>query len=118
MSRVKRSVTARARHKKILKQAKGYRHARKNVFRLAKQAVLKAKKNAYKGRKLKKRYFRSLWILKINAACKRRGIKYSRLIKFLSETKQDVDRKILADIAQNKPEEFDKIVKKLVTKSD
>lgn len=117
MSRVKRGVTARARHKKILKQAKGYRHTRKSVFRLANQAVAKAKKNAYIGRKLKKRYFRSLWIIKINAACKQRGIKYSRLIKLLSDTKQDVDRKKLADIAQNKPEEFDKIVEKLVPKN-
>ena len=111
MARVKRGVVARARHKKVLKLAKGYRHGRKNIFRQANEAVNKAQKNAYIGRKQKKRYFRSLWILRINAACRKNGIKYSELINVLQGEKGGPNRKQLSELAQNKPEEFAKIAK-------
>jgi len=113
MSRVKRGVAAKARHKKILKLAKGYRHGRKNVFRLAKQAVIKARKNAYIGRKLKKRDFRALWIVRINAACKQNEIKYSQLINYMNKNKLELNRKLLSELAQDKPEEFAKIAQKV-----
>lgn len=99
MSRVKRGVTAHARHKKILDQAKGYREARSRVFRVAKQAVTRAGQYAYIGRKLRKRDFRALWITRINAAARTCGISYSRLIAGLKAAMIELDRKVLADIA-------------------
>ena len=99
MPRVKRGVTARASHKKILKQAKGYRGARSRVFRVAKQAVTKAGQYAYRDRKAKKRVFRRLWIARINAAARANGITYSRLMQGLTIAGIDIDRKMLADIA-------------------
>ena len=99
MARVKRGVTARARHKKILKQAKGYYNARRKVFRVAKQAVTKALQYAYIGRKQKKRNFRSLWITRINAAARINGMSYSRFINGLMKAGITLDRKVLADIA-------------------
>ena len=99
MPRVKRGVTARAAHKKILKQAKGYRGARSRVFRVAKQAVTKAGQYAYRDRKAKKRVFRRLWIARINAAARERGISYSRLMQGLKAAGIEVDRKMLADLA-------------------
>ena len=99
MARVKRGVTARRRHKKILKQAKGYYHARRKVFRVAKQAVTKALQYAYIGRKQKKRQFRTLWIARINAAARINGISYSRFINGLMKAGITLDRKVLADIA-------------------
>ncbi|GAB3305872.1 50S ribosomal protein L20 [Luteimonas notoginsengisoli] len=99
MARVKRGVTARRRHKKILKQAKGYYHARRKVFRVAKQAVTKALQYAYIGRKQKKRNFRSLWIARINAASRANGISYSRFMNGLLKAGITLDRKVLADIA-------------------
>ena len=99
MARVKRGVTARARHKKILKQAKGYYNARRKVFRVAKQAVTKAQQYAYIGRKQKKRQFRSLWIVRINAAARMYGLSYSRLMNGLKKANVELDRKALADIA-------------------
>ncbi|MGV8931290.1 MAG: 50S ribosomal protein L20 [Luteimonas sp.] len=99
MARVKRGVTARRRHKKILKQAKGYYHARRKVFRVAKQAVTKALQYAYIGRKQKKRNFRSLWITRINAAARINGLSYSRFINGLMKAGITLDRKVLADIA-------------------
>ena len=99
MARVKRGVTARRRHKKILKQAKGYYHARRKVFRVAKQAVTKALQYAYIGRKQKKRNFRSLWITRINAAARINGMSYSRFINGLMKAGITLDRKVLADIA-------------------
>ncbi|MGN7725863.1 50S ribosomal protein L20 [Luteimonas sp. 22616] len=99
MARVKRGVTARRRHKKILKQAKGYYHARRKVFRVAKQAVTKALQYAYIGRKQKKRNFRSLWIARINAASRANGISYSRFMNGLMKAGITLDRKVLADIA-------------------
>ncbi len=99
MARVKRGVMARRRHKKVLKQAKGYYNARRKVFRVAKQAVTKAQQYAYIGRKLKKRQFRTLWIARINAAARMYGLSYSRFINGLQKAGITLDRKVLADIA-------------------
>ena len=99
MARVKRGVTARRRHKKILGQAKGYYNARRKVFRVAKQAVTKAQQYAYIGRKLKKRQFRSLWIARINAGARANGLSYSRFMNGLLKAGITLDRKVLADIA-------------------
>ena len=99
MARVKRGVTARARHKKVLKAAKGYYNARRKVFRVAKQAVTKALQYAYIGRKQKKRHFRTLWIARINAAARANGMSYSRFMNGLLKADITLDRKVLADIA-------------------
>jgi large subunit ribosomal protein L20 len=99
MARVKRGVTARRRHKKIIKLAKGYYNARRKVFRVAKQAVTKAHQYAYIGRKQRKRQFRALWIVRINAGARQFGLSYSRLMNGLKKANINVDRKVLADIA-------------------
>ena len=99
MARVKRGVTARRRHKKVLSRAKGYYNARRKVFRVAKQAVIKAGQYAYIGRKQKKRNFRSLWITRINAAARSNGLSYSRFMNGLLKAGITLDRKVLADIA-------------------
>ncbi len=99
MARVKRGVTARRRHKKLLSRAKGYYNARRRVYRVAKQAVTKALQYAYIGRKLKKREYRSLWIVRINAAARMCGMSYSRLINGLTKAGIKIDRKVLADLA-------------------
>jgi large subunit ribosomal protein L20 len=99
MPRVKRSVTARARHKKVLQQAKGYRGRRKNVYRVAKQAVMKAGQYAYRDRRQRKRQFRSLWIARINAAVREHGLTYSAFMSGLKRAKIEIDRKLLADLA-------------------
>ena len=99
MSRVKRGVTARARHKKVLDQAKGYRGRRGNVYRIAKQAVMKAGQYAYRDRRQRKRQFRSLWIARINAAARELGLTYSVLMNGLKKASIEVDRKVLADLA-------------------
>ncbi len=99
MPRVKRGVTAHARHKKILKLAKGYYGARSKVFRVAKQAVIKAGQYAYRDRRQRRRQFRALWIARINAGARQNGLSYSRLIAGLKKAGVEVDRKILADIA-------------------
>jgi large subunit ribosomal protein L20 len=99
MPRVKRGVQARARHKKIMAQAKGYFGRRKNVFRVAKQAVIKAGQYAYRDRRQRKRQFRALWIARINAAARECGMSYSRMINGLSKAGVAIDRKVLADIA-------------------
>lgn len=112
MPRVKRGVTARAAHKKVLKQAKGYRGARSRVFRVAKQAVTKAGQYAYRDRKAKKRIFRRLWIARINAAAREQGITYSRLMQGLKAAEIDIDRKMLADIAIADSQAFSAIVDK------
>lgn len=101
MPRVKRGVTAKARHKKVMKQAKGYYGARSRVFRVAKQAVIKAAQYAYRDRRQRKREFRVLWIARINAAARMHGLSYSRFINGLMKANIDVDRKVLADIAVN-----------------
>ncbi|MGZ8225910.1 MAG: 50S ribosomal protein L20 [Methylococcaceae bacterium] len=109
MPRVKRGVTARARHKKILKQAKGYYGARSRIYRVAKQAVIKAGQYAYRDRKQRKRQFRALWIARINAAARLYGISYSRLINGLANANVAIDRKVLADIAVRDIDAFGKI---------
>lgn len=106
MARVKRGVIAGARHKKVLEQAKGYRGRRKNVFRVAVQAVTKAGQYAYRDRRQKKRQFRALWIARINAACRECGLSYSRFMAGLKKASIELDRKVLADIAVFDKEAF------------
>ena len=109
MARIKRGVTAHARHKKILKLAKGYYGARRKVFRVAKQAVTKAAQYAYIGRKQRKRQFRSLWITRINAAARINGLSYSRFMNGVLKANIKLDRKALADIAIHDAAAFAKI---------
>ncbi len=99
MPRVKRGVTARARHKKVLNLAKGYRGRRKNVYRIAKEAVMKAGQYAYRDRRQRKRQFRTLWIARINAAAREQGLSYSVFMNGLKKAAIDIDRKVLADLA-------------------
>ena len=99
MPRVKRGVTARAKHKKVLEEAKGYYGARRKVYRVAKQAVIKAGQYAYRDRRQKKRQFRALWIARINAGARENGISYSRMINGLNKAGVEIDRKVLADLA-------------------
>ena len=99
MPRVKRGVTARARHKKVLDQAKGFRGRRKNVFRVAKQAVMKAGQYAYRDRRVRKREFRALWIARINAGARECGMSYSVFMSGLKKAAIELDRKVLADLA-------------------
>ena len=109
MPRVKRGVTARARHKKVLKQAKGFRGRRKNVYRIAKQAVMKAGQYAYRDRRQRKRQFRALWIARINAAVRELGMSYSVFMAGLKRANIDIDRKVLADLAVADKAAFAKI---------
>ena len=113
MPRVKRGVTAPARHKKILALAKGYRGRRKNVYRVAKQAVMKAGQYAYRDRRTRKRVFRALWIARINAGARSHGVTYSRFIAGLKKASIELDRKVLADMAVNDPAAFGSIVAKV-----
>ena len=113
MARVKRGVIAGRRHKKVLGKAKGYYNARRKVFRVAKQAVIKAGQYAYKGRKLKKRDYRALWIQRLNAAARVHGLSYSRLISGLKVIGLTIDRKALADLAVNEPAAFGAIVEQI-----
>ena len=117
MARVKRGVVARARHKKVLKQAKGYYGARSRVYRVAFQAVTKAGQYAYRDRRAKKRTFRQLWIARINAASRQNGLSYSRFINGLKKTSVEIDRKILADIAVYDQVAFAALVEKADRKS-
>src|SRR5690606_39731054 len=112
MARVKRGVIAGARHKKILKKAKGYYNARRKVFRAAKQAVMKAGQYAYRDRKANKRNFRALWITPINAEARVHGLSYSMLIAGLNLARLGIARKVLADIAMNAPAAFGVIAQK------
>ncbi|RBW50136.1 50S ribosomal protein L20 [Marinobacter sp. F3R11] len=112
MARVKRGVVARRRHKKILKQAKGYYGARSRVFRVAKQAVIKAGQYAYRDRRNRKRAFRALWIARINAGARANGLSYSRLIAGLKKANVEIDRKVLADLAMNEQQAFTAVVEK------
>lgn len=109
MARVKRGVTARAKHKKVLKAAKGYYGARSRIYRVAKQAVIKAAQYAYRDRRQRKRQFRQLWITRINAAARINGMSYSRFMNGLSKAGIEVDRKILADMAVNDAAGFAKL---------
>ncbi|MBX9704895.1 MAG: 50S ribosomal protein L20 [Gammaproteobacteria bacterium] len=112
MARVKRGVTARARHKKVLDQAKGYYGMRSKIFRVAKQAVIKAGQYAYRDRRQRKRQFRALWIARINAAAREHGMSYSRLIHALDIANIEIDRKVLADMAMNDKAGFAAIAEK------
>ena len=113
MARVKRGVTSKAKHKKVLKAVKGQWGRRKNTIRVAKQAMEKAMQYAYRDRKAKKRDFRSLWIQRINAGVRTEGLSYSRFINGLAKSKIKLDRKVLAELAYNNPEVFKSIVKKV-----
>ena len=112
MPRVKRGVTARAKHKKVFKAAKGFYGRRKNTIRIAKQAVEKAKQYAYRDRKNRKRTFRALWIQRINAATREQGLTYGRFIDGLGKAGVAVDRKVLADLAVREPDTFKALVDK------
>jgi large subunit ribosomal protein L20 len=112
MPRVKRGVTARARHKKVLDQAKGYYGARRKVFRVANQAVIKAGQYAYRDRRQRKRQFRALWIVRINAAARQFGLSYSRLMDGLQKAAVAIDRKVLADLAVFDREAFGQVAEK------
>ncbi|MCP4408836.1 MAG: 50S ribosomal protein L20 [Gammaproteobacteria bacterium] len=112
MPRVKRGVVAHARHKKVRAKAKGYYGARKNVIRVAKQAVTKAGQYAYRDRRQRKRQFRSLWIVRINAAARQFGLSYSRLIDGMHKASIEIDRKMLADLAVHDLAAFEKIADK------
>ncbi|MGB0636394.1 MAG: 50S ribosomal protein L20 [Gammaproteobacteria bacterium] len=112
MARVKRGVQAHARHKKVIRLARGYSGRRKNVYRVAKQAVIKAGQYAYRDRKQKKRVFRALWIVRINAAARQCGLSYSRFINGLMKADIEIDRKVLADLAVNDPSAFEVLAEK------
>ncbi len=112
MARVKRGVTARAKHKKVLKKAKGYYGARSRVYRVATQAVTKAGQYAYRDRRVKKRQFRRLWIVRINAAARMFDMSYSRFMNGLSKAEIEVDRKMLADLAVHDIEAFGQLAEK------
>tara|TARA_B100001027_G_C16249943_1_gene323884 strand:- start:1036 stop:1386 length:351 start_codon:yes stop_codon:yes gene_type:complete len=110
MSRVKSGVVTKARHKKIIKSAKGFYGRRKNTFKVANQAVEKAGQYAYRDRKVRKRDFKSLWIQRINAGCRLHGLKYSQFINGLKKINLNLNRKVLSDLASNEPKVFKKIV--------
>ncbi len=110
MPRVKRGVTAHARHKKVIAQAKGYRGRRGNVYRIAKEAVMKAGQYAYRDRRTRKREFRVLWIARINAAVREHGLTYSAFMNGIKKTSIEIDRKVLADLAVADKAAFAKIV--------
>lgn len=113
MVRVKRGKTAHKRRKKVLKYTKGFRWGRKSKYKAAKEALMHARKYAYRDRKIKKREFRKLWQIQINAALGQQGLSYSRFIHGLKERKIEIDRKILADLAKTHPNIFEKIVEKV-----
>ena len=113
MSRVKRGVTSRAKHKKVLKAVKGQWGRRKNTIRVAKQAMEKAMQYAYRDRRNKKRDFKSLWIQRINAGVRAEGLTYAKFINGLVKSKIKLDRKVLAELAYNNPEVFKSVVKKV-----
>ena len=113
MARVKRGVTSRAKHKKVLKAVKGQWGRRKNTIRVARQAMEKAMQYAYRDRRAKKRNFRALWIMRINAASRLHGLTYSQLINKLKSNNIDINRKVLADLAVNDPDGFKAIVEKV-----
>ncbi|QOC23957.1 50S ribosomal protein L20 [Wenzhouxiangella sp. AB-CW3] len=112
MARVKRGVVARRRHRKVLSRAKGYYGARRKVFRVAKQAVIKAGQYSYRDRRQRKRDFRSLWIQRINAAAREHGLSYSRFINGLKRAEVEIDRKVLADLAVNDKAAFKALAEK------
>lgn len=116
MVRVKRSVTAQKKKRKLLKAVKGYKWGRKSKYRAAKEAFLHAGYHAFASRKIKKRDFRGLWQVKINAACREKELSYSKFINLLKKNNVGLDRKVLAELAETKPAIFGKIVEKVITK--
>lgn len=110
MARVKRGVTSHAKHKKVMKAAKGFMGRRKNTIRIAKQAVEKSDQYAYRDRKVRKRNFRSLWIQRINAAVREHGLTYGRFIDGLAKAGIELDRKVMSDMAIHEPEAFAKLI--------
>ena len=112
MARVKRGVTAKARHKKVLREAKGYYGARRKVYRVAKQAVIKAGQYSYRDRRAKKREFRRLWITRINAEARNNGLSYSRMMDGLNKADIEIDRKVLADLAVHDKAAFGALAEK------
>ena len=112
MARIKRSTTAHARHAKVKAKAKGYYGARSRVFRVAKQAVIKAGQYAYRDRRQRRRQFRALWIIRINAAARRRGLSYSRFMNGLARQGIELDRKTLADLSVHDPDAFGELAEK------
>ncbi len=117
MSRVKRGFKARRRRKKVLRSAKGYFQSRSKIYSTAREAVMKAWTNAYRHRKQKKRDFRSLWITRINAACRLNGASYSKFIKNAKDSGVELDRKVMADIAVRYPDDFAHLVNEVQRKS-
>jgi len=112
MARVKRGTQSRKRHKNLLARTKGYLHGRKNLIKLARQASLRAMHNAYKDRKRRKRDFRSLWIIRLNAALREQDLTYSTFIPMLAKAKIELNRKVLSELAVQHPDEFKKVVEK------
>mgnify|MGYP001149187048 CR=1 FL=1 len=112
MARVKRGVTTHARHKKVIKAAKGYRERNGNTFRMAIERVEKGLQYAYRDRRTKKRDFRALWIQRINAAARMHGMSYSQFMDGLKKAETEIDRKVLADLAYHQPEAFEALVEK------
>lgn len=117
MSRVKRGTAVRKKHKKILALTKGYRHGRNNLIKRAKEAILKAGVFSYRDRKVKKRVFRTQWIVSLNAALRKNDISYSKFIHLANKAGLELDRKVLANLAQESPEEFQKIVDQVKAKA-
>lgn len=113
MSRVKRGVQTKKTHKNLFAKTKGYRHGRKNLVKMANQAMLKAGQYAYAHRRTKKRDFRALWIIQINAACRQNGITYSVFMKSLKDQKIELDRKVLSQMAEQNPQEFSDLITKV-----
>jgi large subunit ribosomal protein L20 len=113
MPRVKRGTLVKKRHKKLLKETRGYKHGRKKLFRVAKQAYLKAGQHAFRDRRRKKREFRALWIVQLNAAARNYDLKYSEFVNGLKKANITLNRKVLAQLAQEAPEEFEKITAKV-----
>ncbi len=113
MARVKRGVTTKKTHKNLFAKTKGYRHGRKNLVKMANQAILKAGQHAYAHRRTKKRDFRALWIIQINAACRLNGITYSVFMKALKDNKIDLDRKVLSQMAEQNAAEFTTLVERV-----
>lgn len=113
MARVKGGVTAHAKHKRVLAATKGFKHGRKNIFRLAHQALVRAGSYSYRDRRVKKRMFRRQWIVTLNAAARQHDLTYRELIHRLTAPNQELDRKVLADLAENHPAEFAELVQKI-----
>lgn len=116
MTRVKRGINVKKRHKKLFSRTKGYLHGRKNLVKLAKQALLRAMHNAFRDRRVKKREFRKLWIIRINAALRTQGLTYSKFIPLLKKKGIELDRKVMAELAANHPQKFNELIQRVTNK--